>query len=31
MGDQAIAGFLLKLTALLPLVDSSIESAKAHD
>jgi hypothetical protein len=31
MGDQAIAGFLLKLTALLPLVDTSIESAKIHD
>ncbi|HVY83040.1 MAG TPA: hypothetical protein VG994_18795 [Steroidobacteraceae bacterium] len=31
MGDQAIAGFLLKLTALLPLVETSIQSAKAHD
>jgi hypothetical protein len=31
MGDQAIAGFLLKLTALLPLVDTSVESAKIHD
>jgi len=31
MGDRAIAGFLLKLTALLPLVDTSIESAKVHD
>lgn len=31
MGDQAITGFLLKLTALLPLVDASVESAKTHD
>ena len=31
MGDQAIAGFLLKLTALLPLIETSVEAAKAHD
>ena len=31
MGDQAIAGFLLKLTALLPLIETSIEAAKVHD
>jgi len=29
IGDQAIAGFLLKLTELLPLVDKTIEAAKA--
>jgi hypothetical protein len=29
IGDQAIAGFLLKLTQLLPLVDKSILAAKA--
>ena len=28
LGDRAITGFLLKLTALLPLVDTSIEAAK---
>jgi hypothetical protein len=31
MGDQAITGFLLKLTALLPLVETSVESAKTPD
>lgn len=29
IGDQAIAGFLLKLTELLPLVEKSIDAAKA--
>ena len=29
IGDQAIAGFLLKLTQLLPLVDKSIDAAKS--
>jgi hypothetical protein len=29
IGDQAIAGFLLKLTELLPLVDKSIAAAKS--
>ena len=29
IGNQAIAGFLLKLTELLPLVDKSIDAAKA--
>lgn len=29
IGDQAIAGFLLKLTQLLPLVEKSIDAAKA--
>ena len=28
LGDRAITGFLLKLTALLPLVETSIEAAK---
>jgi hypothetical protein len=30
MGDRAITGFLLKLTALLPLVDTSVEAAKTR-
>jgi hypothetical protein len=30
LGDRAITGFLLKLTALLPLVDTSIDAAKTH-
>ncbi len=30
MGDQAITGFLLKLTALLPLVETSVSAAKVH-
>jgi len=29
IGNEAIAGFLLKLTELLPLVDKTIEAAKA--
>jgi hypothetical protein len=29
IGDQAIAGFLFKLTQLLPLVDKSIDAAKS--
>lgn len=28
LGDRAIAGFLFKLTALLPLVETSVEAAK---
>ena len=28
LGDQAIAGFLLKLTELLPLVETSVDAAK---
>ena len=28
LGDRAITGFLLKLTALLPLVETSVEAAK---
>lgn len=31
MGDQAIAGFLFKLTALLPLIETSVAAAKVHD
>jgi len=29
LGDQAIAGFLLQLTQLLPLVETSVDAAKA--
>jgi hypothetical protein len=29
IGDQAIAGFLLKLTQLLPLVEKTVAAAKA--
>lgn len=31
IGDQAIAGFLLKLTELLPLVEKSIDAAKSDN
>jgi hypothetical protein len=31
MGDQAIAGFLMKLTVLLPLIETSVDAAKRDD
>ena len=31
LGDRAITGFLLKLTALLPLVETSVDAAKTSD
>lgn len=31
MGDQAITGFLLKLTVLLPLIETSVDAARNQD
>ena len=31
LGDRAITGFLLKLTALLPLVETSVDAAKTSE